>query len=77
MIPVYILLEERESSELCSIHGVWNDKKEACKEMIKHIEENELYTEKSKVDYDEGTAESDPEYCDDEYSNYSVIQFNL
>lgn len=77
MKHVYILVEERETSVSCCIHGVWTKREDACKEMIKSIKNNNLYTEKSKVDLNHGIAESDPDYCENEYCNYSVIKYDV
>lgn len=75
MNKVYILVEERETSVDCRIHGVWDSREKACAEMLHIIEHNTLFNEKSNVDIEEGTAESDPDYCDEEYCNYSVDEY--
>lgn len=75
MNKVYILVEERETSVDCRIHGVWDNREKACAEMLHIIEHNTLFNEKSKVDIKEGIAESDPDYCDEEYCNYSVDEY--
>ncbi len=75
MSKVYILVEERETSVACRIHGVWGSKEKACAEMLRIINENSLFNAKSNVDIEEGIAESDPDYCDEEYCNYSVDEY--
>lgn len=75
MLKVYALVEERETSIACQIHGIWENREKACNEMLRIIKENSLFNEKSKVDIKEGIAESDPDYCDDEYCNYSIDEY--
>ncbi len=77
MNNVYVLVEERENSVACRIHGIWSNREMACKEMLKMIESNILFSERSRVSLEEGSAESDPEYCDDEYCNYSVDEYQI
>lgn len=74
-MKVYVLVEERESSTSCFIHGVWMKKEDACIEMIKNIRNNTLYNTKSNINIADGLAESDPDYSEDEYCNYTVIEF--
>lgn len=69
---VYILYEERESSQLCGIRGVWATWENAIKQMQLLIEDNELYSDISEVNYEEGYSESDPMYSEDVYSNYYI-----
>lgn len=76
-MKAYVLVEERESSTLCFIHGVWKNKNDACLEMLNNINNNYLYNEKSKIDIAEGIAESDPDYFEERYCNYSVIEFEV
>ena len=75
MSKVYILVEEREASVACKIHGGWDSKEKACEEMIRVIKQNPFFDEKSNVDIEEGIAESDPNYCDEEYCNYSIDEY--
>lgn len=77
MRKVYVLVEERETSVACKIHGIWDSKEKACAVMMQEVVANALFNEKSKVDINEGVAESDPEYCDEEYCNYSVDEFSV
>ena len=74
MDTVYILYEERESSQLCGIKGAWNTWENAVNQMKSLIQENELYSEFSKINYKEGYSESDPLYSEDVYSNYYIKQ---
>lgn len=69
---VYILYEERESSQLCGIRGVWVTWENAIKQMQLLIEDNELYSDISEINYEEGYSESDPMYSEDVYSNYYI-----
>ena len=71
---VYILLEERESSVQCCFKGVWKSWDSACNEMLRLINENELFSEGSKIDVEAGIAESDPNYTFDKYCNYTVLK---
>jgi hypothetical protein len=77
MSNVYVLVEERENSVACRIHGVWNSRENACQEMMKMVKSNELFTERSIVNIEEGSAESDPDYCEEEYCNYSVDEYQI
>lgn len=77
MSKVYVLVEERETSVACQIHGIWSDRKKACDEMIRIIEKNELFTANSKIDIHEGVAESDPDYLDEIYCNYSIDEYSV
>lgn len=72
MDMVYILYEERESSQLCGIRGVWLTWENAIKQMRLLIEDNELYSDVSEINYEEGYSESDPMYSEDVYSNYYI-----
>lgn len=74
MDMVYILYEEREASQLCGIKGVWNTWEKAVNQMKSLIQENELYSEFSEINYNEGYSESDPLYSEDVYSNYYIKQ---
>lgn len=71
---VYILYEERESSQLCGIRGVWATRDNAISQMKALIQTNELYSEFSEINYEKGYSESDPMYSEEEYSNYYVKQ---
>lgn len=77
MNKVFVLYEERENSQLCGIRGVWGTKENAINMMQFLISSNPLYSELSEVDYEEGCSESDPTYCDEEYSNYFVKEFEI
>ncbi len=77
MKKIFILYEERESSQHCSIKGVWLSKKAAIKQMKKLISVNSLYSEYSKINTEKGYAESDPLYNNENYSNYYVKEFEL
>ena len=74
MDKVYILYEERESSQLCGIRGVWTTWDNAVEQMRLLIEDNELYSDISEINYEEGYSESDPMYSEDVYSNYYIKQ---
>ena len=74
MDTVYILYEERESSQLCGIKGAWNTWENAVNQMKSLIQENELYSEFSEINYKEGYSASDPLYSEDVYSNYYIKQ---
>ena len=74
MDTVYILYEERESSQLWCIKEAWNTLKNAVNQMKSLIQENELYSEFSEINYKEGYSESDPLYSEDVYSNYYIKQ---
>lgn len=69
---VYILYEERESSPLCEIKGVWGSREKAIAQMKILIASNTLYSEFSEINYDEGYSESDPMYSGEIYSNYYI-----
>lgn len=75
MGKVYVLVEERETSVACKIHGVWANREKACAEMLRIIKHNAFFNEKSNINIEEGIAESDPDYCDEEYCNYSVDEY--
>ena len=77
MQKVYVLYEERESSQLCGIKGVWNSKEDAINQMQDEIHSNALYSEYSDIDINAGTAQSDPTYSEDAYSNYSIKCFGI
>lgn len=72
MKNIYILYEERESSQLCGIKGVWNSKEKAIEQMQKEIDNNDLYSEYSEIDLIEGASHSDPTYSDEMYSDYTI-----
>lgn len=71
---VYILYEERESSQLCGIRGVWATRENAISQMKSMIRTNDLYSEFSEISYEEGCSESDPMYSEEAYSNYYIKQ---
>ena len=77
MKTVYILYEERESSQLCNIKGVWNTKELAVEQMRKEINNNSLYSDYSMIDFEKGFSQSDPNYCDEMYSDYSIKRFDM
>ncbi|MBR1597426.1 MAG: hypothetical protein IJ661_00775 [Lachnospiraceae bacterium] len=74
MDVVYVLYEERESSQLCGVRGVWDNRENAINEMKSLIQRNDLYSEFSEINYEKGYSESDPIYSEDEYSNYYIKQ---
>lgn len=74
MDVVYILYEEREDSQLCGIRGVWSSWENAVDQMKALIQTNDLYSEFSEINIDEGYSESDPMYTEDVYSNYYIKQ---
>lgn len=74
MDVVYVLYEERESSQLCGIRGVWTTWENAVNQMKSLIQGNDLYSEFSDINYEKGYSESDPMYSEDEYSNYYIKQ---
>ena len=58
MRNIYVLYEERESSQLCGIRGVWDTLEEATKQMQAAIQHNTLYSEYSNIDLQAGKAHS-------------------
>ena len=42
MSNVYVLVEERENSVACRIHGVWNSRENACQEMMKMVKSTRI-----------------------------------
>lgn len=74
---VYILYEERESSELCGVKGVWRNRHDAITRMQELIEKNVLYSKFSNVNITKGFAESDPTYTEKEYSNYNIKEIQI
>ena len=74
---VYILVEEREASVSCRICGVWKKRENACEEMLQNIRDNHLFTKESKVSLDLGIEESDTDYCQEEYCNYSILKYEV
>lgn len=72
MHKVYILYEERETSELCGVRGVWISRDNAVLQMKDLIEGNELYSDYSIIDFEKGFSQSDPMYNEDLYSNYYI-----
>lgn len=77
MHKIYILYEERESSQLCGIRGVWNSMEAAIKQMQTEIHNNSLYSEYSDIDLCTGNSHSDPTYSDELYSDYSIYSFEV
>ena len=77
MQNIYVLYEERESSQLCGIRGAWSTLEEAKKQMQAAIQQNSLYSEHSNIDLQAGKAHSDPTYSDDIYSDYSIECFEI
>lgn len=77
MSKVFILYEERESSQLCSIVGAWPNRNDAIAKMKKLISLNSLYSSYSHIDFDNGYAESDPLYSEESYSNFFIKEFEI
>lgn len=77
MQKIYVLYEERESSQLCGIRGVWGSMEEAMKQMQAEIQHNYLYSEYSDVNLQAGTAHSDPTYSEELYSDYIIECFEI
>ncbi|MGN8698088.1 hypothetical protein ACTNE3_01290 [Bacillota bacterium HCP3S3_F1_1] len=77
MEKIFVLYEERESSQLCGIKGVWKSKDQAIQHMRELISKNNLYSSYSLVNLQEGYSESDPLYNEDLYSNYHVIDCSI
>ena len=77
MKTIYILYEERESSQLCGIKGVWDTKELAIQHMKEEIIKNELYSDYSEIDLEKGYSKSDPNYCEEVYSDYSIKSFDI
>lgn len=75
MNNVYVLVEEREDSVACKIHGIWEVREDACRKMLQLVSDNAMFSEKSYVSTENGIAESDPDYCDEEYCNYSINKY--
>lgn len=70
MNMVYVLYEERESSQLCGVRVVCDTWDNAVAHMRLLIENNHLYSNFSEINLEEGYSESDPTYSEDNYSNY-------
>ncbi len=77
MKKIYILYEERESSQLCGIKGVWNSKEEAINHMQEEIRNNSLYSDYSEINLQKGHSQSDPTYCEEMYSDYSIKSYDV
>ena len=77
MGKVFILYEERETSQYCNIKGVWNSKEAAIKQMHRLISTNSFYSDHSVINSKDGYAESDPMYNEENYSNYYVKEFEV
>ena len=77
MNKVFILYEERETSQYCNIKGVWNSKEAAIMQMKRLIGTNSLYSDQSIINSEDGYAESDPMYNEENYSNYYVKEFEV
>ncbi len=77
MDKVFVLYEERENSQYCSIKSVWNSKEAAIAQMHRLTSANSLYSEYSIINLEDGCAESDPMYNEEHYSNYYVKEFEL
>ena len=76
MNMVYVLYEERESSQLCGervVCDTW-DYFQSVAHMRLLIENNHLYSNFSEINLEEGYSESDPTYSEDNYSNYYIKQ---
>lgn len=74
MNMVYVLYEERESSQLCGVRCVCDTWENAVDFMKVLIENNNLYSDFSEINLEEGYSESDPTYSEDNYSNYYIKQ---
>lgn len=77
MSEIFIIYEERESSPLCGVRGIFSTREAAVKKMRQLISNNPLYTEYSETDFEEATSESDPQYEEEEYSNYSILKYSV
>lgn len=77
MSKIFVLYEERENSQLCGIRGVWSSREDAVSKMNFLITSNPLYSDQSEINYETGYSESDPTYCEEEYSNYYVKEFEI
>ncbi len=49
MGKVFILYEERETSQYCNIKGVWNSKEAAINQMYRLISANSFYSDHSLI----------------------------
>lgn len=74
MNMVYVLYEERESSQLCGVRSVCDTWNNAVAQMKSLIQNNHLYSEFSEINLEDGYSESDPTYSEDNYSNYYIKQ---
>ncbi|MCR5722208.1 MAG: hypothetical protein K6G72_07695 [Lachnospiraceae bacterium] len=74
---VFALFMERETSQACRVIGVWKDKSEAIGAMKNMAEEDELYSSDSRIDVENGIAQSDPTYSEEVYSDYRVDELEL
>lgn len=72
MKTVYIITMECENSVDCCVYGVWKKYENAVEKLKKLVSENANFNEESFIDYEEGIAQSDPEYCEDEYTDYKI-----
>ena len=77
MESIFVVQEERESSPLCKVVGVWKNKKDAEIAVMDLVKNNGLYNENSNIALDVGYTESDPNYNKEEYCNYSILCFEL
>ncbi len=77
MSNIFVLYEERENSQLCGIRGVWRSREDAVSKMSSLIASNPLYSDQSEINYETGCSESDPTYCEEEYSNYCIKEFEV
>lgn len=74
---IFVLYEERENSQSCGIRGAYATKEQAMLHMRKLIEVNKLYTVISQINVEDGWAESDPMYNEEQYSNYYIQELTL
>ena len=77
MESIFVVQEERESSPLWKVVGVWKNKKDAEIAVMDLVKNNGLYNENSNIALDVGYTESDPNYNKEEYCNYSILCFEL
>ena len=74
---IYIIEEEHSSGVDCCTHGSWEEEEKALNEFKKLVEKDKDFGENSSVNYEEGIAESDPEYTEDDYTIYKVWKLPL
>jgi hypothetical protein len=77
MSEVFVIQEERESSEKCNVIDAFRDWKSAISRLNSLIEANDLFNSDSIINLQNGIAESDPLYNEEEYCNYRIIKFDV